>query len=112
MDEDRRDYVRRQEDLVSHAKLAASLDAVREEITVHVHPEIGRIIDVLEGEEITHLDGNVDRPGGGLVREVSDIKATLANGVRIKQSISWRDKAQILAAFIAAVGAVIVAGIG
>jgi hypothetical protein len=110
MTDERRNYVRRQEDHVSHAALADAVKSVREEIIGHVHPEIGRIIDTLEGKEVTRLDGTVDRPDGGLVAEVKDIKATLANGVKVRQSITWRDKAQIIAAFVTAVGVVLAAG--
>ncbi len=108
---ERRNIVRRQEDHVSHAKLTAT---------------VGRIIDVLDGPVIEHLDGTTERvtDQGMVARQerieenqlrdgarLDGIEKTLSNGIKVRQSISWRDKAQIIAAFIAAVGAIIVAGI-
>jgi hypothetical protein len=47
----------------------------------HTHPEIGRIIDVLEGEEKIRLDGSTEREGG-LVDAVDRISSQQQNGIR------------------------------
>jgi hypothetical protein len=74
----------------------------------HTHPEIGRIIDVLEGEEKIRLDGSTEREGG-LVDAVDRISSQLQNGIRYR--LSGADWARIIVAVIALVGVVFTATI-
>jgi hypothetical protein len=109
---ERRDYIRRNEDVVSHANLASAVEDIKEEIETHVHPEVVRIIDLLEGPCEQHLDGTESRnTDAGMVKQLADVRSMLQNGVRVTQTLAGKDKAQIIAALIAAVAAIVV-GIG
>jgi hypothetical protein len=106
--DERRQTVRRNEDVVSHAQLASELKQVRQEIVEHVHPEVVRIIDLLEGPCETHLDGSTTRNHGeGIVQQVKDVKRMVANGVKVKQSLATADWVKIVVALITTAGVII-----
>ncbi len=117
-DPDRREYVRRNEDVVSHAQLAQEVKTVRKEITEHVHPEVGRIIDLLDGPCVEHLDGTVTRDEQqGMVKrqeriEVGQIelRGMLKNGVKVRQQLSGGDWVKLIGIIAAAVTAILAGG--
>ena len=50
----------------------------------HANERWDQLLHILEGPEIRHLDGSIER-SGGLLDEIKDINAVIANGgVRIK----------------------------
>ena len=76
-------------------------DDLETAIRDHGHKElaaVGRIIDVLEGEEVEHLDGSMTRPeAGGVVGRVGKLEAgqveimsKLDNGIKLKLSKSQK----------------------
>lgn len=108
MSDERRQLVRRQEDLVSHAQLAAQVAEVRTEITEHVHPEVERIIDALEGPCVEHLDGRMSRDtDAGMIARQERMEHLLANGVKVKQSLATADWIKIVVALITTAGVII-----
>ncbi|MHC4181486.1 MAG: hypothetical protein ACYSWU_28635 [Planctomycetota bacterium] len=90
---------------------------IEDEIKDHVHPEVDRIIDVLEGPKIEHLDGTVTRDEPkGIKSKVDEalagqarIEAQLGNG-GIRTKLAARDR--IFVALIGGAAVVAAAAIG
>lgn len=95
--EERRSHMRRCED-VDHLRLEEKIGLVQAEVMGHTHPQIERIITLLEGEQVVHLDGDTEREGG-MVRDIAEMK---------KNGVKWRPSG----AFYGAVSAVVVALLG
>jgi hypothetical protein len=92
-----------------HAEHAEIMEELRE----HTHPQVDRIIDLLEGPKVRHLDGaagpdRVYREGmkyqlGQVRSEQAKIRRDIANGYHIRP----KDMAKIVGAVSAAVVSVL-----
>jgi len=81
--EDRRDGNGRRDADGITAKLDDHIERF-EKFETHANERWDQLLHILEGPEIRHLDGSVERDGG-VLKEVRDINAIIANGgVRIK----------------------------
>ena len=80
------------------------------EFETHANERWDQLLHILEGPEIRHLDGTVERVGG-VLNEVRDIKTVLANGgVKIKLPVGvW---AAIVVAVVSGMFTVAAAVIG
>lgn len=117
-DDDRRTGgERRESDRVDHLTLALRMDAIEVAVESHIHPEVSKIVDYLEGPPVEHFDGtlgperNLD---AGMDRRVQRIEAgqteilkELANG--IKYRVAGKDLAKIVSAVAASIAGIVVA---